>query len=80
MLVGITPVTVADFGVEDFALHHHPDDDFESMTTEFYVRVVESMVRVIEVFDADPASWSNRAGGASPSALNGWCRCLLSPA
>jgi hypothetical protein len=52
------------FGVEDFALHHHPDDDFERMTTEFYVRVVESMVRVIEVFDTDPASWANRAGGA----------------
>jgi hypothetical protein len=50
------------FGVEDFALHHHPDDDFESMTMEFYVRAVESLVRVIEVFDADPASWSRRAG------------------
>ena len=41
------------FGVEDFALHHQPDDDFETMTMDFYVRAVESMVRVIEVMDAE---------------------------
>lgn len=40
------------FGVEDFALHHHPDDDFETMTLDFYVRAVRTMVRVIETFDA----------------------------
>jgi Zn-dependent M28 family amino/carboxypeptidase len=41
------------FGVEDFALLHHPDDDFESMTLDFYVRAVESMVAVITLFDTD---------------------------
>ncbi len=41
------------FGVEDFALHHHVDDDFETMTLDFYVRAVESMARVIEVMDAE---------------------------
>jgi hypothetical protein len=40
------------FGVEDFALHHHPEDDFETMTLDFYVRAVRTMVRVIETFDA----------------------------
>jgi hypothetical protein len=53
------------FGVEDFALHHHPDDDFETMTTDFYVRAVESMVRVIEMFDAEAESWSSRVGGGA---------------
>lgn len=46
------------FGVEDFALHHSPDDDFERMTLDFYVRAVESMLRIIEVFDREAsASW-----------------------
>ncbi|ODS55142.1 MAG: hypothetical protein ABS36_10255 [Acidobacteria bacterium SCN 69-37] len=40
------------FGVEDFALHHDPDDDFDRMTLDFYVRAVESMVDVVEVMDA----------------------------
>lgn len=52
------------FGVEDYALHHHPDDDFESMTLDFYVRVVESMVRVIEMFDAASDQWGPRPSGA----------------
>ncbi len=39
------------FGVEDYRLHHHPDDDVESMTVEFYVAAVETIIRVIEVMD-----------------------------
>lgn len=52
------------FGVEDFALQHHPDDDFESMTVDFYVRAVESIARVIETFDAEAASLVRARAGA----------------
>jgi hypothetical protein len=56
------------FGVEDFALLHHPDDDFESMTLDFYVRAVESLVRVIEIFDeeAELLSRLTRQPGGTP--------------
>jgi Zn-dependent M28 family amino/carboxypeptidase len=40
------------FGVEDFENHHKASDDYETMTHAFYVRAVETMVRVVEVFDA----------------------------
>jgi hypothetical protein len=41
------------FGVEDFAQHHQPTDDFDTLTHEFYVRAVETLVRVVERFDRD---------------------------
>jgi hypothetical protein len=43
------------FGVEDYRLHHHPDDDVESMTVDFYVAAVETIIRVIDVMDRAPA-------------------------
>lgn len=39
------------FGVEDFEQHHKASDDYETMTHAFYVRAVETMVRVVEEFD-----------------------------
>jgi Zn-dependent M28 family amino/carboxypeptidase len=41
------------FGVEDFDQHHKATDDFETMTTDFYIRAVETMIQVIERFDAN---------------------------
>lgn len=40
-------------GVEDFALHHHVDDDFESLTLDFYVRAVDTAVQLIEIIDRE---------------------------
>jgi Zn-dependent M28 family amino/carboxypeptidase len=39
------------FGVEDFKEHHSPTDDYETMTLEFYVRAVETLVDVVKEFD-----------------------------
>lgn len=41
------------FGVEDFDQHHKATDDYETMTHEFYVRAVETLVKVVEEFDAN---------------------------
>jgi Zn-dependent M28 family amino/carboxypeptidase len=41
------------FGVEDFDQHHQSTDDYETMTHDFYVRAVETLVRVVEEFDAN---------------------------
>jgi Zn-dependent M28 family amino/carboxypeptidase len=41
------------FGVEDFGNHHKSTDDYETMTHDFYVRAVETLVTAIEVFDAN---------------------------
>ena len=43
------------FSVEDYALHHEPDDDYESMTLEFYARAVETIVSTILEIDANAA-------------------------
>ena len=40
------------FGVEDFSNHHKANDDYETMTHAFYVRVVETMAQAIREFDA----------------------------
>ena len=40
------------FGVEDFAHHHRVTDDFETMTHQFYVRAVETMVLAVKEFDS----------------------------
>ena len=50
------------FGVEDFANHHKATDDYETMTHDFYVRVVETMVRVVREFDARLDDVSRAAG------------------
>ena len=42
------------FGVEDFENHHKATDKYETMTYDFYVRVVETMVDVVKAFDAAP--------------------------
>jgi hypothetical protein len=39
-------------GVEDFALHHDADDDYESMTLDFYARAVETVADLVREFDA----------------------------
>ncbi|MCR4373358.1 MAG: aminotransferase class I/II-fold pyridoxal phosphate-dependent enzyme [Acidobacteria bacterium] len=44
------------FGVEDFENHHKATDKYETMTHDFYVRVVETMIRVTQAFDAAPPS------------------------
>jgi Zn-dependent M28 family amino/carboxypeptidase len=41
------------FGVEDFEQHHKSTDDYETMTHEFYVQAVETLVKVVEQFDAN---------------------------
>jgi hypothetical protein len=41
------------FGVEDFNEHHKATDDYESMTVEFYVKAVETLVEVAGQFDAN---------------------------
>jgi len=40
------------FGVEDFDQHHQPTDKFETMTFDFYVRAVETMILALQEFDA----------------------------
>jgi peptidase M28-like protein len=40
-------------GVEDFDQHHKATDDYETMSHDFYVRVVETAVRVLQEFDTN---------------------------
>jgi len=40
------------FGVEDFDQHHQPTDKLETMTFDFYVRAVETMIMAVKEFDA----------------------------
>jgi hypothetical protein len=42
------------FGVEDFENHHKATDKYETMTHDFYVRAVETMVAVTKAFDEAP--------------------------
>jgi Zn-dependent M28 family amino/carboxypeptidase len=39
------------FGVEDFDQHHRATDDYETMTHDFYVRAVETLLYAIQEFD-----------------------------
>jgi hypothetical protein len=39
------------FGVEDFEQHHQPTDDYETTTTAFYVRAVETVIAAVKEFD-----------------------------
>jgi Zn-dependent M28 family amino/carboxypeptidase len=41
------------FGVEDFAQHHKATDDYETITHDFYVRVVETLIDAVRAFDAN---------------------------
>jgi Zn-dependent M28 family amino/carboxypeptidase len=41
------------FGVEDYGQHHKATDDYETMTFDFYVRAVETMVEAVKLFDAE---------------------------
>lgn len=41
------------FSVEDYAQHHSPTDDYETMNHEFYLRVVETMIAVVQEFDRE---------------------------
>jgi hypothetical protein len=40
-------------GVEDFGQHHKSTDDYETMSHDFYVRAVETALRVVQEFDAN---------------------------
>jgi Zn-dependent M28 family amino/carboxypeptidase len=39
------------FGVEDFDNHHKPTDKYDTMTHDFYYRVVQTMVLAVRTFD-----------------------------
>ncbi len=41
------------FGVEDYAQHHQPTDEAATITTDFYVRAVETLLDIVEACDAD---------------------------
>jgi Zn-dependent M28 family amino/carboxypeptidase len=53
------------FGVEDFDQHHKATDDYETMSHEFYIQAVETLIRVVEQFDANLDS-VDRARGRTP--------------
>jgi hypothetical protein len=38
-------------GVSDERHHHRPTDDYDTMTHDFYVRSVETIIRLVEAFD-----------------------------
>ena len=42
------------FGVEDFENHHKATDKYETMSHDFYVRAVETMIQVTRAFDTTP--------------------------
>ena len=39
------------FGVEDYPQHHQPTDDYETITYDFFVRAVETLIEVVREFD-----------------------------
>ncbi len=41
------------FGVEDFDQHHKATDDYETITFDFYIRAVETMVDAVKMFDGN---------------------------
>jgi Zn-dependent M28 family amino/carboxypeptidase len=51
------------FGVEDFEQHHKVTDDYETMSYDFYVRAVETMVYAIKEFDAHLDAIAKQKGG-----------------
>jgi len=53
------------FGVEDFDQHHKSTDDYETMSYDFYVRAVETMVHAVKEFDAHLDAVARQKGGGS---------------
>jgi hypothetical protein len=49
-------------GVEDFGQHHKATDDYETMSHDFYVRAVETAVRLIQEFDTHLEEIAQKAG------------------
>jgi Zn-dependent M28 family amino/carboxypeptidase len=48
------------FGVEDFAQHHEPTDDYETITFPFYVHAVETLIQAVQAFDSNVDPVANR--------------------
>ena len=53
------------FGVEDFEQHHKATDDYETMSYDFYVRAVETMVQAVKEFDAHLDAVAKQRGGGA---------------
>lgn len=53
------------FGVEDFDQHHKVTDDYETMSYDFYVRAVETMVLATQEFDKHLDEIAKKKGGGS---------------
>jgi hypothetical protein len=51
------------FGVEDFDHYHKPIDDYESMSFDFYIGAVETMIQAAQLFDARLDELPARTGG-----------------
>jgi hypothetical protein len=55
------------FGVEDHPGYHHPSDDFEALTLDFYVRAADTLVSIINAADASlPEIFAARRAPAPP--------------
>lgn len=50
------------FGVEDHPGYHHPSDDFEAITPEFFVKSANTILQSIYAFDANLAAIHEAAG------------------
>jgi Zn-dependent M28 family amino/carboxypeptidase len=48
------------FGVEDFDRLHQPTDTFETITRDFYIRAVETLILAVKDFDANLDSLPRR--------------------
>jgi len=61
------------FGVEDHPGYHHPSDDFESLTLDFYVRAADTLVNVINAADGmlPEIHAARRAPAPAPSKTEG---------
>lgn len=55
------------FGVEDHPGYHHPSDDFEALTLDFYVRAADTLVNIINAADGIlPEIFAARRAPAPP--------------
>jgi Peptidase family M28 len=55
------------FGVEDHPGYHHPSDDFESLTLDFYVRAADTLANIIQAADENlPDIFAARRTPAPP--------------
>jgi hypothetical protein len=53
-------------GVADEAQHHQPTDDYETITREFYVRAVETVLAIVQAFDREDMNRWPVLNGALP--------------